>query len=299
MKLNRSALLGLMLVVGSAAQANITITPTFDSALNSNAAAKATINSAIAWYESHITNNYSLTINFHNMGSGLGMSSWFFGTFSYTDWRSHLASHSSGDAIDTSALAHLPIQVANPNDGSASVSMTTENMNALGFNVGAFSNDISINTSICNFNHVATDPAKYDMFAVVCHEIDEVLGTASGTGFASSGFAGDMFRFSAPGTYIYSTDTTKHAFFSVDGGVTNIVEYNQFQHSPGDWGDWIVHHPEQVQDFAGQPGGLADMGPSEIGLLDAIGYNFAPVPEPASMLALGLGAVALIKRKRK
>ncbi|MBC8064506.1 MAG: PEP-CTERM sorting domain-containing protein, partial [Chlorobia bacterium] len=42
-------------------------------------------------------------------------------------------------------------------------------------------------------------------------------------------------------------------------------------------------------------------GPTEadVRALDVIGYNRAPVPEPASLAALGLGALALLRRRKK
>jgi len=37
---------------------------------------------------------------------------------------------------------------------------------------------------------------------------------------------------------------------------------------------------------------------NELTLLDVVGYNRAPVPEPASMAALGIGVLALIRRRK-
>jgi uncharacterized protein (TIGR03382 family) len=104
-----------------------------------------------------------------------------------------------------------------------------------------------------------------------------------------------MFRYNGT-SHTYDTVTSHHAYFSIDGGVTNIVEWNQFNRTTGDWGDWIVHTPPQVQDWEGTPGVKIDMGPSELRLLDVIGYN---VPGPGTASLVGLGAGALVRRRRR
>jgi hypothetical protein len=89
------------------AKANIIINPTFDTSITSDGNAaliEATINQAISFYEAHITTGITVNITYKEMGGGLGESTTFFSTISYSQYLSARQSHSSGDAVDVSAL---------------------------------------------------------------------------------------------------------------------------------------------------------------------------------------------------
>ncbi|HWA84105.1 MAG TPA: NF038122 family metalloprotease [Fimbriimonadaceae bacterium] len=285
------------------AQANLTINPTYDSSITSDpnaAAIESCLNQVCAFYNASFTDSITVNVTFHNATSGLGSNNPAKVTIPYATFRTALAADATtgNDAI---AVASLPSQANNPVDGSTDVVLTKPNARALGITADATVDDvINLNTSLCFLNHTSPVSGKYDLYAVACHEMDECLGTPSGLSFsAGTPWSADMFRYDEFGSRTYTTATNHHAYFSLDG-TTNIVEYNQFNRSNGgDWGDWIVHNPAQVQDWAGSTGRTIDMGPSETTLLDAVGYNFAPVPEPASFAVLGLGALALIRLRRK
>ncbi|MGN6504688.1 MAG: hypothetical protein ACTHM6_03900, partial [Tepidisphaeraceae bacterium] len=94
--------------------ASITITPTFDSSITTNANAagiEAGINNAIAEIESKIGTStstpLSVSITFANGTSGLGQSSQSLVGVSYVDYRAALAARSTS-ANDALALSNLP-----------------------------------------------------------------------------------------------------------------------------------------------------------------------------------------------
>jgi len=299
-----SAVAGALVLAATPASANLVINPTFDSSITSDANAATimnTINSAIGFYESTFTDNITVNITFQEMSSGLGASSTFIVRPSYSDYITHLTADATS-AADATALSHLPIQANDPVTGHTGIVLSTANARAVGLSAATASDGtISLNTSICNLDRVSPSPSKYDLYAVACHEMDEVLGTGSWIDRSISSDAAiramDLFRYNGAGGRSFTDATTAQAFFSIDG-TTDIVQFNQS--GSGDWGDWIHNSPPQVQDFSGTPGAIVNPGFSEITALDVIGYNGpVPVPEPASMAVLGLGAAALIRRRKR
>src|SRR5204863_14940 len=72
--------------------------------------------------------------------------------------------------------------------------------------------------------------------------------------------------------------------------------FNDATTNGGDYGDWVVHNPSQVQDFAGTPGTQPNLGVPEITNLDVIGYTLVPtaaVPEPGTFALMGAGILGL------
>jgi hypothetical protein len=290
------------------AKANIIFDATFGLSITSDpnsAKIIATINQAIDFYEANITNPITVKITFNEMNSGLGQSSTFFNTVSYTDYLAALMSHSSGDAVDTSALASLPAGPNNPVNGDPNVDVTTANLRALGFAAAVGTDStIGVNTSITNYNGVAFNPAFYSLLSVIEHEMDEALGLGSNldNGSTTGAIRGeDLFRYSAPGVRSYTISTSATSYFSVNGGNTNLIGFNQVG-PPGnsDYGDWAGSGTPHVQDAFGTPGAFPAFSLAEQDALDAIGYNFA-VPEPSTFGLLGLGVgvlmVAFFKKK--
>ena len=170
-----------------------------------------------------------------------------------------------------------------------------------------------------------SDPAGtgIDFFSVVEHETDEVLGTVSCLGTTNvaatnvpfnqctntlsgtDASAADLFRYASSGVRSFlSTANGSSAYFSNDGGVTDIADYNN---SPTgeDYGDWLDIYPYLVQDT--QASGdvnldiTTDVGVNsshypqpEIAVLNAVGFNLnSSTPEPATFGLIGVSLLAM------
>jgi hypothetical protein len=192
---------------------------------------------------------------------------------------------------DTVALAHVIGGSSNPVNGGANITAALPLLRALGFTVnppGDHDSTISLNMSLINLTRPPADPGKYDLQAVVTHEMDEVLGTSSGMGGANI-HPVDLFRYTAAGARTFTT-SADDAYFSIDGGTTLLARYNQ--NASGDYGDWwsiLAHTPVRVQDAFGTPGSVADLG-VELTVLDAVGWDLvsalpveAPVLQPVTL----------------
>jgi hypothetical protein len=304
-------MLGLAFVgVTSPAHANIKINAIFDSTITGSAQAstiEASINQAIAVYEANISTNITVNINFASMTSGLGQSSTYYNTITYSQYLSALKGVSAS-AADTSALASL---AANPVAANTPIDIVDANLRALGLNYNPPSGQpdcfIGLNTGICNLTRTSIDPSKYDLIAVAEHEIDEALGiggSGSDVGGTSSSRAPlDLFRYSSAGNRSFTTSTSATAYFSIDNGATDIVNFNQ-SGGGSDYGDWASGGGSRVQNAYGTPGAVVNFGSAEQTALDVVGYNFvtaAAVPEPSSLILLagGLSAGALSYVRRR
>ncbi|HTB11718.1 MAG TPA: NF038122 family metalloprotease [Bryobacteraceae bacterium] len=162
-----------------------------------------------------------------------------------------------------------------------------------------------------------------DFFSVVEHETDEVLGTVSCIGATSvagtnvpynqctqslggtDASPADLFRYSAPGVRSFlATANGTPAYFSNDGGVTDIADYNNTPNG-GDYGDWIPIYPGLVQDYEASENVNLDIATDvgtnsnhypqpEVAVLDAVGFNLnSATPEPGTLALLGASLTIL------
>ena len=119
-------------------------------------------------------------------------------------------------------------------------------------------------------------PGSYDAQRSIEHEIDEVLGLGSFLNLTGTDLRPqDLFSWSAPGNRNLTTTGTR--YFSIDGGSTNLVAFNQ--NPGGDFGDWFSATCPQAAPFPQNafscPGQFADvtrLTPEAINL-DVIGYD--------------------------
>jgi hypothetical protein len=300
---------GLVLGAAPAAASSLFISPTFDSSITTDpnaAAIETTINNVIDIYESTFSNPITVDITFGEMSGGLGESEWSY--FVGVPYATYCA-----DLVATSAIAAAtlsPCGTDNPVTGSDSINVKTVDANAVGLTGTSGSGTILLNTSLTTPGSPGSSD-QYSLAAVAEHEIDEVLGLGSGLANTSSGtvttinangdpLPEDLFRFSAPGVPSFNAGTScgslGGAYFSIDGGTTNLDNFNNVCNG-GDFGDWVVNSPAQVQDYAGTPGSNPSLG-VEITALEAIGYDLS-APEPSTFVLVGtaLLGTALLRRR--
>ena len=334
---NSKVALALPLMFGlCAAQAHaggLTIVPTYDSTITSlsNAATiESTIQSAIDLYQADFSNPVTVKIDFSNANTGLGQSSFNFYYYNYNTYRSALIADKAMGTDNTAFLASLPAS-GNPvpTQSASRVEATTALGRALGFNTPGvtvvngqnYDGQISLNTAITNVSRTgAQSSTKYDLQAVVEHEIDEVLGFNSDldAGFPANIVGpSDFFRYSSNGVRSFSKSSTVDSYFSIDGGQTAVdqaadgVGVHFEQSGNGDYHDFKSYSAKpitpRVQDAFAYYNDPVDLGTGEFTALDVIGYNrtnSSPAPEPAqvatlSMIGLGLGGLLLCAHKRK
>ena len=119
---------------------------------------------------------------------------------------------------------------------------------------------------------------NFDAQRITEHEIDEVIGLGSRIGDNSNDLRPqDLFSWSSAGHRNITSSGTR--YFSINGGVTNIVGFNQ--DPDGDFGDWLsapcpqAHpYPQNAFSCTGQSSDIAATSPEGINL-DVIGYDLA------------------------
>jgi hypothetical protein len=300
MKTIAKYLVSMSLLAAAAMPAHaLVINPIFDSGYN--AEQKATVSSAISFLESQVTDNVTFAINFNTSATGLGASSQALYGTSYGNVVAALNADRTS-ANDYQAMSHVAAGPADVATGQSLVLFTYAQCFALGFNCGdaQVAGDIYVNLGLVDSNRadgIASD--KYDMFAVVLHEMDEFLGVGGpgstvGTGYPYLGIE-DLFRYTSAGVRSYTTEGDD-AYFSIDGGSTMLARFNQ--NAWGDYADWwsTGPHTPSAQDAFGTPGVISNYTSAERVALDVVGWDLAPaqVPEPSTLMLmlpvlLGLG----------
>jgi len=217
------------------------------------------------------------------------------------------------NTVLTTALAYL--SKGNNANGAAPMAVAGNQLNMLRGTAASPANAVININSIQPFDF--SQPASsngFDAIGGIEHELDEVLGgggagsTLNACSEGNSFFCGkygplDLYRYSAPSTPSDSI-TAASSYFSIDGGVTDIVDFNQT--SEGDFADFA---PNCGGGSPSGPGQLIQnafncMGPDEpytslspeFTMEEAIGWDSAVTPTPAALplFAAGLGALGLL-----
>lgn len=272
----------------SRAGAGLNIIPTFDA--NVDGPTQTAINDALAFYGNTFSNNLTVNIYFYDMNSGLGQSTFYVFTVPYSTYRTALG-NSAASTDDTTALANTPSGAGNPINSDTSIKLKSPSGLVVGINTAEQSFNFggspcpTFTGSGCIGLNVTLANSHSDLTAVVQHEVDEVLGLGSaisGPTAPAVPWPEDLFRWASAGVRSYAGNpsptspcsSTPQAFFSIDGGTTNLNEFNNCNNG-GDYGDWITHTPSQVQDAFTNFSGTPSLTPtsSEVRALDVIGFT--------------------------
>jgi hypothetical protein len=312
----------------------LTINASFDASINEAANAadiKAAIWRAISFYETNFVDPVKINILFKQSdGLFLGSSQTvqYTTTFAtYSGWLNADAAANSTNTVLATALNYLTSGNRATNIRATSASLRALDVAAakgvLDAN-GKFGGNLDGIITLSNFFPMVYSGSpgflQYDAIRIIEHEIDEVLGIGGPGSILNQmvrGFgnvpntlgvwpvigAFDLFRYSAPGLGSLSTLSTTPSYFSVDGGQTKLVAFNQV--SIGDFADWgakgctaLVQQAFTCRGQAAALSGPAQAGASpEIIALMALGWDPVSIPEPAFAAMLGLGLIGLALRR--
>jgi hypothetical protein len=283
------------------APAGLIIHPTFDSSITNNpnaAAIEAMITRAVSFYESLFSDPITIQIRFRYAttapdGTPLPRSTAAQSLFVVYPiaWSTFINAlrTDARTSNDNVANASLPGSAL-----SSNIQPSSADGRALGFNTppamfangttgngGPYDGIVTLNSSAPYQFTRPTSGNTLDAQRFTEHEMDEVIGLGSHLGTHDPNLRPqDLFSWSSPGVRNISTSGTR--YFSINGGVTNIVNFNQNPNQ--DLGDWVSPscpqpHPyvQNAQGCFGQSSDIAATSPEGINL-DVIGYDLEGTP---------------------
>jgi hypothetical protein len=274
----------------------LTIHPTFDSSITGNpnaAAIQAMINRAISFHESLFSDPITIQIRFRYATTAPDGMPLPMGTLARSDillyripWSSYISALRADGRTsnDTQANASLPGTAL-----SANVRPSSAGGRAVGLNTppamfangtvgqgGPYDAIVTLNSGAPFQFTRPPGSGSFDAQRSIEHEVDEAIGLGSRLGGNSNDLRPqDLFSWSSPGHRNISTSGAR--YFSINGGVTNIVRFNQ--NPDGDLGDWLSEQCPQTHPYvqnafgcSGQSSDIAATSPEGVNL-DVIGYD--------------------------
>jgi hypothetical protein len=292
----------------------LVIIDNFDSTITNNANA-ATIESAIQSASNTISslfdNPVTVNILFEFNPAILGQTTAAGYINSYAAYTSLLQANATSNPANSTlatAVAHLgsgngaiglPIYSTSANLRALGVTTALGTLNSSGVTSPSGTYDAIV--SIGNLSYSSNGPGFNSQgVGEVEHLINEVLGgggsgSTLGTSKANMAFGGlDLYRYALSGSGIssitstpsYTTSFSAGAAFSVDGGATGIVQFNQAG-AGSDYGDFANVGPCQIQAaFNCGPSPVYSTTSPEFLMMESLGFdpvtNMNAVPEPST-----------------
>jgi hypothetical protein len=181
-------------------------------------------------------------------------------TFTYSDVRTALQGISNKSAIQTTAYGSGSLPTADPTS-SANIYITQADAQALGLG----------KTTAIN-GTAKFGSGSFDV-GTVAHEITEIMGRSAEVDANGSGGLSpmDLFRYSASGSRVLDNVSGGTAYFSIDGGKTNLGNWNTVPKSGGvggDLGDWATSGNPAPNDAFTYTDDNSGINPSPITLTD-------------------------------
>ncbi|HEY5766335.1 MAG TPA: fibronectin type III domain-containing protein [Candidatus Udaeobacter sp.] len=274
----------------------LVIHPTFDGSITSNpnaAAIEAMISRAISFHESLFTDPITIQIRFRYSTTAPDGTPLSMRTLALTyillyqiPWSNYIGALRA-DAMtsnDTQANASLPVTALSGNvrpssAGGRAVGLNTPPSMFANGSVGQggpYDAIVTLNsTAPYQFNRPPS-ASSFDAQRAIEHEVDEAIGLGSRLGGNGNDLRPqDLFSWSSPGDRNISTSGSR--YFSINGGVTNIVNFNQ--NPDGDLGDWLSGQCPQTHPYVqnafvcpGQYSDISATSPEGISL-DVVGYD--------------------------
>lgn len=166
------------------------------------------IKSAALAISSALTDNITINLGITNTGRGGGASAGPNGGL----YESYLWAYQHLKSSDSTLINYLPSNSSI--QGSTQVAVWNAQLKLWG---------ITPSSSLDGSATFATDINPAQLFGVALHELTHAFGRVP---YGSSPDTFDFFRFTAPGVRLFSSSIpTQLAYFSIDGGVTNLAYY--------------------------------------------------------------------------
>ncbi len=296
------------MTASTTATTGLTIHATFDSSLTGNpnaAAIEAMINRAISILESLYSDPITVEVRFRYATTAPDGTPLPQGSVARSDFVIYMMQWSTFiNALRADARTSND-NVANASLPGTALATTIEpssaNGRAVGLNAppamfangtvgegGPYDGIVTLNSSVSLQFTRPISAGSFDAQRLTEHELDEVIGLGSHLGHVGIDFRPqDLFSWSSSGHR--NTTSSGVRYFSINGGVSNIVNFNQGPN--GDFGDWLSEdcpqsHPYVQNAFActGQSSDATATSPEGVNL-DVVGYDLAntaiPTPTPA------------------
>jgi len=289
------------------ATTGLNINPTFDSSITGNpnaAAIEAMINRAISFHESLFSDPITIQIRFRYSTTRPDGTPLPAGTIAQSlfviyqiPWSTYIGAlrADARTSNDNLANASLPATVLSPDikprsAGGRAVGLDTPPAMFANGTVGQggpYDGIVTLNSSAPYQFTRPPSASNLDAQRSTEHEVDEVIGLGSHLGSNGNDLhPQDLFSWSSPGHRNLTSSGPR--YFSINGGVVNIVNFNQ--NPNGDFGDWLSTacpqaHPYVQNAFicGGQYSDIAETSPEGINL-DVVGYDLVnastPTPTP-------------------